>query len=308
MTTPASEGLARAAPVLALIVGASAIGAAPILVRLAAAEGVGPTAAAFWRMMFALPVLIVWARASAKGGDGAGGTGLRLALLAGVFFAGDLATWHAGIVRTTAANATLLANLTPVIMAVAGWFLFKERIGRGVALGLAAALAGAALLSGANIQIAPDRALGDLLCALTSIWYAAYLLSVKAARASWPAGRVMLASTIAAAPLLLLIALALGEPVVPQTAAGWALAAALGLIAHALGQGAIAFGLGRLPAANASIVILVQPMMAAIYGWAVFGETLTPVQFAGAGLVLAGVVVAQQTRRTPAMRGAHTAP
>jgi drug/metabolite transporter (DMT)-like permease len=61
-----------------------------------------------------------------------------------------------------------------------------------------------------------------------------------------------------------------------------------------LGQGSIAWALGRLPASIASVTVLVQPVAAAVLAYFIFGEALTPLQAAGGALALAGIVVAQQ--------------
>ncbi|RYF91517.1 MAG: EamA/RhaT family transporter, partial [Caulobacteraceae bacterium] len=70
--------------------------------------------------------------------------------------------------------------------------------------------------------------------------------------------------------------------------------ACLGLaIVHVTGQGAIAWALGRLPTATASVVVLVQPAVAALLGWLIFTEAMTPLQGLGALAALAGVALAQ---------------
>lgn len=221
----------------------------------------------------------------------------RALVLAGIFFAGDLAFWHAGIKITTAANATLLANLTPIIVAIAGWVLFRERITARFALAAAIALFGAILLAAANVRIAPERLTGDILSALTAFWYASYILSVHWARRGASAPLVMVWSSAIAAVITLIVTLALGERLLPATLTGWLPLLALGVIVHAGGQGGIAFGLGRVPAALASLIILVQPVVAAIAGWIIFGEALVASQMLGAVFVLAGVYVAQRVRR-----------
>jgi len=66
-------------------------------------------------------------------------------------------------------------------------------------------------------------------------------------------------------------------------------------VVHALGQGGIAFRLGRTPAALASLIILVQPVVAAAAGWILFGEAFVTLQWFGAWLVLAGIYIAQRT-------------
>ncbi|KAA5803914.1 EamA family transporter [Alkalicaulis satelles] len=287
--------------VMALLTAACVIGFAAPLVKL---SELGPQAIAFWRLALAVPALGLWLifeerrnRARpAPINPAPAGRQWRLLALAGVFFAGDLAFWHAGIKITTAANATLLANLTPVIVAIAAWLLFKERISTRFVIAAILALGGAVLLSAANVRFAPERLTGDILSALTALWYAAYILTVRAARMTGAGtARVMFWSTLAAAPISLAITLIAGERVFPQTLEGWAPLLALGVIVHALGQGGIAFGLGRTPASIASLVILVQPVVAAAAGWILFGETLVMVQWFGAGLVLSGVYLAQRT-------------
>lgn len=302
----------RALALAALVAGACAIGTAPALVRLAQAEGAGPTAAAFWRMTLALPGLALWAWLDARRGvaQTAGPPAeprraIWLALVAGLLFAGDLATWHYGILHTTAANAALLPNLTPLLVALAGWLLWKEVLGPRLLAGLAGALAGAVLLAlghgglgdGAATQ---SRLLGDALCALTALWYAGYLLVVKAARGRLGAGLVMLLASLSAAPPLLLLAFGFGEPLAPRSAIGWIWLVLLGALVHVAGQGGIAFGIGRLPASLASVVILAQPAAAALLGYLVFAETLSWAQVLGAGLVVAGVWLASRPVRAPA--------
>ncbi|MBI1265298.1 MAG: EamA family transporter [Alphaproteobacteria bacterium] len=285
--------------VLVLAAAACIIGFAAILVKL---SELGPQAVAFWRLAFAIPVLGVWLlierrrdRADVSALD-APARRWRILALAGVFFAGDLAFWHAGIKITTAANATLLANLTPILVALAAWALFRERITARFLLAAGVALTGAALLSAANVRFAPERLTGDILSALTAFWYAAYLLAVRAARVQGAGtASVMFWSTLTAAPLSLAIALLAGERLFPETLAGWAPLIALGVVVHALGQGGIAFGLGRTPAALASLIILVQPVVAAAAGWVLFGEAFVALQWFGAGLVLAGIYLAQRT-------------
>ncbi|MCR9129552.1 MAG: DMT family transporter [Alphaproteobacteria bacterium] len=287
--------------VVVLFCAACLLGFAPILVKT---SELGPQAIAFWRLTLSLPVLAVWLwfekrRAQRRERDAGVAKPLswKPIVLAGLFFAGDLAFWHTGIKITTAANATLLANLTPIIVAVAAFFLFGERITRTFLAAGALALAGAVLLSAANVQFAPERLPGDILSVLTSFWYASYLLAVRAARRAGAATvEVMFWSTATAAPILLLVTLAFGEPILPPTALGWMPLLALGIIVHAGGQGGIAFGLGRTPAALATLIILIQPVVAACAGWILFDEALVPVQWLGTALVLAGVYAAQRVR------------
>src|SRR5689334_17227743 len=158
----------------ALTTGAVLIGLAPIFVRLA---DVGPVAAGFWRAGLAWPLLAIAAwRATTPGPRPAV---LRLLVLAGLFFAADLAFWHVSIRHTSVANATLLANVSPVFVAAAAWVLFRERINAGFVAGLVLALAGAAILVGHSASLSSDTAMGDALSVVAAVFYAGYLMTVS---------------------------------------------------------------------------------------------------------------------------------
>jgi len=277
-----------------LVLGAAVIGVAPILVRLADA---GPAAVGFWRVIFATPLLFLMAQKT----DGGVGGAPRLALLAGAAFALDLIFWHYGIAFTSVANATVLTNLTPVVVTAVAWVVFKQRPRNLFVAAVALAVGGAWLMAAGRGAHAPgsNPPLGDAFSLITAVWYALYFLAVSAARRTVGATRVMFWSGMASAPLLLLTAVALGEDLLPRSAGGWAACVGLGLM-HVAGQGSIAWALGRLPAATASVVVLVQPVVAAILGWMLFAEALGPVQALGAGIALAGVVLAQTASRPKA--------
>ena len=277
-------------PLLALLGGACAIAFAPVFVRL---TGTGPAAAGFWRLGLALPGLTLIALSGRPDGGRRLPAPSRVTALAGLFFALDLGFWHYGIKLTTVANATILANLAPVFVTAGAWLFLGERPGRRFLAGLGLALLGVwAIASAGNAAPGAQPVLGDALSVATALWYAVYMLVVRRARDGRSASEIMLWSSAVGAPLLLGAALVLHERILPAGAAGWA--ACLGLaVVHVTGQGAIAWALGRLPAALASVVILIQPVLAAILGWAVFAEPMGVLQIAGGALALTGVVLAQ---------------
>jgi len=291
--TDIAEGPAQSrwAGLAALVGGACIIGLAPILVRFAEA---GPSAIGFWRIFFALPML---AAMSARTGPRAFAAPSRAMLIAGVMFALDLVFWHYGIAYTSVANATVLANLTPLIVTVIAWVVFKQRPTQLFLLAVVVAISGAWIMAAAKGG-APGKSplLGDLSSASTAVWYALYMLAVGRARQTDGAIRVMFWSSVSALPILLVAAVALGEPLTPASAAGWAACVGLGVV-HVAGQGSIAWGLGRLPTSTASVVVLVQPVIAALLGWMLFAEALGPWQALGGAVALAGIVLAQWASR-----------
>jgi drug/metabolite transporter (DMT)-like permease len=101
-------------------------------------------------------------------------------------------------------------------------------------------------------------------------------------------------SGMVAAAALLPVALVSGEQFLPMTAAGWIKLFGLAVIAQVAGQSLIAYAMAHLPATFSSVGLLLQPVMAALFAWALLGETLAALQIAGGILVLAGIRIAHQ--------------
>lgn len=284
-------------PLAVLTAAACVLGLAPIMVRL---TETGPAAAGFWRLTLALPLLLALNLRWGGEGEHKGLAPNRWMLLAGMFFALDLGFWHYGITLTSVANATVLCNLTPVVVTIFAWVAFRERPGGWFLIALAAALAGAfAMAVGADQSQGRNPILGDLLSLSVSFWYAGYFLGVKMARRTASALRVMLWSTAAGAPLMLGASLAMGEDILPASSTGWMFCLLFALV-HVVGQGGVTWALGRLPAGLTALTILVQPLVAALFGWWLFQETLTVVQALGGAVVLVAVALAQWANSRPA--------
>lgn len=290
------EGAGRAEAALAALVGAGLIGLSPIAIRL---SEVGPQATNFWRFVFALPILAVWAAVSRPR---PGGRQLAMLLGGGVLFGIEVSLWGAAVVLTTVTNATLLANLTPVFAALFGWMLLRERLSGAVAAGIAVALAGAAILAfsraqgGGGVHASAHGLLGDALGFSAAIGYAGYLLVVRALGRSVGVGAVMFWATASSAVVLLGASLATHEPLLARTPTGWALLIGLGVVVQVAGQGLIAVGVGRLPIAISTVLLWMQPLVAAILSWIMFDEELSPLGLGGAALILAGIYVVQRAR------------
>lgn len=277
----------------ALILGAMAMGISPVFVRFA---DVGPFASAFWRVCLALPLLFVWACWEAR----KNGIPLRKALsfdraiiLSGLLFAGDLFFWHLSILNTTIANATFLACLAPVWVALfSGWFI-GEPIGKGLLPGLALCLCGTAFLIGSNYNLAPERLIGDIYGFITSIFFGLYFLSIRVARRTHGAGAITFMSTSITAATLLVVALIAGQSPWPQSMTGILALLALGLISHSGGQGLLAVALGALSATFSSLVIFIEAVAAAVFAWILVNEALNAWQLVGAALILTGIWIAR---------------
>jgi drug/metabolite transporter (DMT)-like permease len=295
----------RRLDIAALLSGAAGIGFAPIFVRL---SDVGPSATAFYRVLFALPFLATAVLLESVGQNRASARGPRPAaakpeqrylwacVLAGFFFAGDLAFWHWSIKLTSVANSTLLTNCAPVFVIVGARLIFGEPITPALVIGMAVATCGAVLLLGASVHLRADDLLGDLLALVTAGFYGSYLLCVKYARRRLSAARILALSGLISCGCLLAVALISHEAIRISTLRGWLVLLGLGIVSHVGGQGLITYALARLPAGFSSIGLLFQPVVAAVLAWTLLAEALSWRQLAGGTVILTGIALASQNR------------
>jgi drug/metabolite transporter (DMT)-like permease len=287
-------------PFMALLAGNAALALGPWLVRL---TDTGPIAAGFWRLFLPLPVIAALAWRELTRTQAAPAIPPRivwLLLAAGAFFALDLASWHVGIEQTKLGNATLFGNSGSLILMAWGLIALRRRPNRAETIALCAALGGGTILLARSLEISPATLVGDLLCVLAGAFYVLYLLPAQAARRSTGQWSVLALVCASGAPVLLGLALLLGEPVWPG-AAGWGPVVALAVLSQLVGQGLLVYALAYFPPLVIGMALLTQPAIAALSGWLAFGEVLGWQDIAGMAMVAAALVIARG--RAPASPG-----
>ncbi len=282
----------------ALLLGAAGIGFSPIFMRL---SDVDPTASAFHRVFLALPLIIGWRLLEKNLPDPPPGPATRrdylTFALSGFFFAGDLAFWHTSVAYTSVANATLLANFAPVFVTLAAFVLFQERFSKLFLAGLVISTLGAMILLGDSLTISRKHLFGDFLGIITACFYAGYIISVSRLRVKFSSATFMVWGTLITSIFLLPVAWVSADNMIPTTLYGWMILLGLAWFSHTGGQGLIAYALAHLPAAFSSIVLLMQPVVAAFAAWLILSEEMSLWQFAGAAVILCGVYLARQGSR-----------
>ncbi|VVS97944.1 Threonine/homoserine efflux transporter RhtA [Sphingomonas sp. EC-HK361] len=285
VTAPAP---APAVAFVALVLANVALAFGPWFVRLA---DTGPVAAAFWRITLAAPVLALAALAT-------GGRPQRLSpalwgvlALAGLAFAADLGSWHVGIHKTTLANATLFGNSATLIFPIYGFLVARVWPTRMQAFALALAAVGAALLMGRSYQLDPRHLVGDLLCLLAGVLYTGYFILMARARTVMAPLSSLALATMASIVPLLLVALLLGERILPQA---WGPLILLALVSQIIGQGLMIYALGKLSPLVVGIALLLQPAVAGIIGWIAYDERLGAPDFVGLAMVAVALVLVRR--------------
>ncbi|MDO9368974.1 MAG: DMT family transporter [Sphingopyxis sp.] len=290
---PASETSAGRWAFAALVAGNVALSLGAILVRLA---DTGPTASAFWRMTIALPLILLLAWRE-SGGRMPPRPAIRVAAIAGIFFALDLAAWHIGILHTKIANATLFGNCASLLLVLWGIFLTRTLPRGWQALAVLFAFAGSALLMGQSYEMSHDYLVGDLLSLLAGVLYTGYVILMQRVRGTLAPWTALGIASIVCVPVLLGTALALGETIMPRD---WTPLILLALTSQVVGQGLIIWSLPRFSPLVLGLTLLIQPAIAALAGWLMFGELLGPVDLVGGMLVGAALVLI----RLPSRRAA----
>jgi drug/metabolite transporter (DMT)-like permease len=241
-------------------------------------------------LFLALPFLVVLARTNGQRLTGMPVTTLALVALGALTFALDLASWHIGIGMTRLGNATLFGNAGSIVLLFWGVIAHRTLPKPLEWLAIVFALAGAAILMGRSLEISNATLVGDLFSVAAGLLYAVYLLTLQGARGQFGSWSLLVWVSLFGAPVLLGIALLLGEPVWPGD---WGPIVGLFILSQLVGQGLMVFALKYFPPLVVGLALLTQPAVASIYGWLAFGEVLAPLDIVGMLLVGAALAVSR---------------
>ncbi|HKB93928.1 MAG TPA: DMT family transporter, partial [Gaiellaceae bacterium] len=170
-----SPGSLARRPEATVLVGAVAIAFSGILFRLA---HVSASTGAFYRCVWALPVLLPIALWERRRWGPRPPRARAFAALAGLFFTADLIFWHNAIEHVGAGLATVLGNTQVVLVGVLAWLFFGERPHRGPLVAIPVVVAGVVLISGALEQHAygSGPGVGTVYGVLCGLAYTGFLL------------------------------------------------------------------------------------------------------------------------------------
>lgn len=275
----------------ALLLGNAALAFGPWLVRL---SDVGPVATGVWRLVLALPFLLIVARTV---GQPLKWPGRALAItiaIAALFYALDLAAWNAGIRMTKLGNATLFGNAGSFVFAIYGLWLLHRLPSRRQGIALLLAATGAALLMSGSYELSARNFAGDLLTLVAGLLYGGYLVFVERARTKLQPMPLLILATSFAIPVLLLISVGLGERILPSN---WTPLLIFALSSQVLGQGLLVYSIGTLPPLVVGLALLTQPAVSATIGWLAYGETLSLTDILGAIGVAAALILVRLPER-----------
>lgn len=280
-------------PALAMMVaGAALISTTSIFVKWA---HVAPTVSAFYRMAFGGGMLLLLLLVQRQW-NGVTRRDVAWMLFPAFAFAVDLVLWHRCIRDVGPGLATLLGNFQVFVMALAGVWFYRERLGWRFGAGLALAFVGLWLLVGRQWQaVDAQYRLGVWFGILTGIAYAAYMLSFRHAqkeKLSRSPAELLCLNSLLCAGVLALVAFAEGDSFAIPDMQSLSALLGLALFGQVLGWLLIARAMPQLPASLVGLLLLLQPGLSFVLDVILFGRPTSTLDWVGLAISLSGIFVA----------------
>jgi drug/metabolite transporter (DMT)-like permease len=209
-----------------------------------------------------------------------------------------------GLAKTTVSHASLMVGILPVLLAAAAAWFSNERLDRIGWAGLIASVLGAGLVAlGASDAAGAEgpTLAGDLLV-ISSLFAAVAWIVMSQALMRRGYSPVMTSAVVILSGTVLLAAWVVAKDGLPVFAKlswiAWTSVAVMGVLATATTTVLWNWGLGQVPASQAGVFINLEPVVGAILGVALFGESMGALGVAG-GLLIVGAAVVVSARKSP---------
>lgn len=270
---------------LALAIGIICISIFPVLVKLNLTPGV---ISAFYRMAFSFVLILPYALFKKQIKIPNVRIGL-LAVLCGIIFGSDVAVWNIAIQESTATQASLLTNLSPVWVGVLALFFLKDKPRSNFWIGTLVAVFGMMMLVGFATFRNLDFDLAFSFGILSGVLYAFYMLISKEVLKQLNVITFMTISLGASSVYLGILSYALNEPFSGFSNAGWFVLVLQAVICQLSAWLLISFATKKMRATRVSVSLLAQGILASILAWLFLNETITLQMVLGGLILLFGI-------------------
>jgi drug/metabolite transporter (DMT)-like permease len=207
----------------------------------------------------------------------------------GALLAAGYGLQTAGLERTTVSAAGFVTGMYVVLTPLVALVLFRIRAGASVWAGVALAVAGLAMLTG----ISAGSSVGDLLVLGGAALYALQIVLMERFAPRYDPLALTTAEMTAAFVGFAAIAVATGQLEVPHGATVWGALIVTGVFASAFAYLVQAWAQQRTSANRTALVFALEPVFAGIFGFALAGDRLGVLGWAGCAVILCGIAVAE---------------
>jgi drug/metabolite transporter (DMT)-like permease len=214
----------------------------------------------------------------------------------GLALALHFTSWVVGARMTLVANASLLVNLTPVVLPFFLWLFYREVVTRWEVLGTIFAVSGAVILSGANFRSGEDSFVGKLICIGSMLALAAYTALGRRNMARFKSLWLYIVPLYTVAGLVSLAAgLTVINPIKTYTLDNILYIIGLAVIPTVIGHSLLNQSLKYFRGQVVGVTILGQVIIASTMAFFFFGEVPTQVFYLAAGFVVVGITIVVAT-------------
>ena len=272
-------------PRIALFIGILCISIFPVIVRMNLTSGL---ISAFYRMAIATAIILPFALYKKK---------LKLEnikmllpmMVCGILFASDIAVWNISIQNSTATQATLLTNLSPIWVGVFSLIFLKFRPRKSFWLGTLIALIGMTVFVGVDTILNLQLDFAFFLGILSGVLYAIYILVSKSVLEKLEVITFITYSMIFSTIFLFIINVAFGEQFFGFSNTAWISLFVQGIVCQLIAWLLISYSIQNMRATRVSLSLLSQAIFATILAAIFVNEKITNVQMIGSVIILAGI-------------------
>ncbi len=218
-----------------------------------------------------------------------GRDGVAAGALAGALLGAGYVLQTAGLERTSVSSTGFVTGMYVVLTPVLALALFRERLSRGAALGVALSTIGLALLSG----IHGGSLSGDLLVLAGAAVYSLQIVLMERFAPRYDAVAFTLVEMLAAFAGLFAVALGAGQLSTPHGWTVWGALLVTGVFASALAFLAQTWAQRRTSATRTALAFSLEPVWAAFFGFTLAGDRLGATGYLGCVVIMAGIVLAE---------------
>lgn len=281
-------------PRIALFLGILCISIFPVIVRMNLTSGL---ISAFYRMAIATAIILPFAIYKKKLYLEDFKTLLPIAVC-GILFASDIAVWNISIQHSSATQATLLTNLSPIWVGVFSFIFLSYRPRKSFWLGTLIALIGMLTFVGIDtiLELKLDSAF--FLGILSGVLYALYILTSKKLLARLEVITFITYSMIFSTVFLFFINMYFGEHFLGFSHEAWISLLTQGIVCQLIAWLLISYSTQNMRATRVSLSLLSQAIFATILAAVILNEKITVIQMVGSVIILAGIATTFYEKKT----------
>ncbi|MGV8915550.1 MAG: DMT family transporter [Kaistella sp.] len=282
-------------PRLALFLGILCISIFPVIVRMNLTSGL---ISAFYRMAIATAVLLPFALYKNK--LKLDNIKMLLPIMAcGILFASDIAVWNVSIQNSSATQATLLTNLSPIWVGIFSLLFLSFRPRKSFWLGTVIALVGMTIFVGIETILELKLDFAFFLGILSGILYAIYILVSKTVLEKLEVVTFITYSMIFSTIFLFIINVIFGESFFGFSDKAWVSLLIQGIVCQLIAWLLISYATQKMRATRVSLSLLSQAIFATILAALFVNEKITGIQIIGSGIILVGIATTFYEKRKP---------